>query len=171
MQHRPVHDKGVVADFDAGRAGVQVDPMVEIDIAPEPDVVGKANSDVVFDGSDAVHPHEKSIGKSPDADSQHGRYPPEQQKDELLDTVSEWTARLPADIETQTLSGIAGDVHARHKTAIYLNQFHRGRYRRTHDSGVRYPFGAMVTGIAANPAYTSLTVSATSICMKSVLVS
>ena len=61
VQHRTVHDKRIVADFNAVRTGMQIDTLVKIYVAPKPDLIGKADPDVILNRSNAIHPHEKSI--------------------------------------------------------------------------------------------------------------
>lgn len=112
MQHRTVHDERIITDLNAVRTGMQIDAVVKIHISPESDVIGKANSDIILDRSNAIHSHEKAIAQRPQSDTEKGWHPANQQKYQLFDCIPEGIARLPANVESNSLAGAAGNIHA-----------------------------------------------------------
>ncbi len=99
MQHGAMHDKRIVADFDTIRTCMQINALIQVRVAPKPNLVGIPNSDTVLNSSDAVHLYQEAITQRPDANTEDGWYPTDQKESELLDNVAKRTARLPSNIQ------------------------------------------------------------------------
>src|SRR5512146_3211996 len=103
MQHRAVHHDSPRADLDALRAGVQINPFIEIGTMTEPDMVCKPQADATFDRRQAVHVEDEAIKDAPQSHAHDGRDPSEQEKDDLLENISKWRGGLPVKIETNAV--------------------------------------------------------------------
>ena len=157
-----MHDKRIVADIDANRTGVQMTPWSRMNIAPKPDaMVAKA---IRRCSRMAATPSiMKPIGQSRIPIPRTVGIQPNNRKIPCSIPYLERTTRLPANIENSDPGDTAGNVHARHKTAISLNQLYEGRFPPNQSTALA-SLGAMVAGDRYRSAYTSHGSFATNIC-------
>ena len=96
-----MHDQGVAADADAVRAGVEVDALIDVRALLQRDVAREPEPDTPFDGRQAVHLQNETIGGGTDGDAQRRRDPPERAGDSLFEDVPRRRGRLPPHVKAE----------------------------------------------------------------------
>ena len=71
VQHRAMHHKGAISDPDAAGTRVQVGSLVKINIPSQVDMIGKAQSDTVFDRSHPIHAQDQAIQHRAEGNAKH----------------------------------------------------------------------------------------------------
>ena len=95
-----MHHKAIGANRDALGAGVEVDPLVQIGITAQVNLIGKAQAYATFNCGDAIHAQDEPITERTQPNADNRRHPPDQQKERLFQTIARQTAGLACNIKT-----------------------------------------------------------------------
>jgi len=83
---------------------MQIDALVDVDVATQPDVIRKAQAHPIFNGRKSVHVEDEAVEDGSKSDACHRRHPAYQGHDRLLQDVPRFARCLAVQVDRHATS-------------------------------------------------------------------